>query len=128
MQSISIQELVAARIEAKRQEDAAIQARRELDEQISLALSTGKTEGTESRKLEELGVKVSVTYSLTRKVDVDALTKGWDKLSADEQAAFKWKADVSVSGLRKLEGNALVAASKYIESKPAAPSVKVELI
>lgn len=128
MKSLSIQELVAARIEAKRAEDAAIQARRELDEQLALLMNTGKTEGTESQKLPELGVKVSVTYGVTRKVDTDKLQADWAKLPAATQAAFKWKADVSVAALRQLDGGDATAAATYITSKPAAPSVKVELI
>ena len=128
MKALTITELVAARVAAKKAEDAAIQARRDLDEQISLALSSGKTEGTESRKIDELGLKVSVTYGVTRKVDSEALSKAWAKLSDDEQAAFKWDAKVSVSTLRKLEGKSLTTVSKFIEYKPASPSVKVELI
>ena len=127
MKPMNLQELVAARLAAKKAEDAAIAARRELDEQISLAMSTGKTEGTETQKLDALGLKVSVTYGVTRKVDTDALSKAWAKLSDDEQAAFKWGATVSVATLRKLEGKSLTTVSKFIESKPAAPSVKVEL-
>lgn len=128
MKAMTISELIAARIEAKRKEDAAVQARRDLDEMISMQLSTGKAEGTESQKFPELGVKCTVTYKVTRKVDSEALRTSWDKLSQDEQAVFKWSADVSVSALRKFEGDKLVAVSKFFESKPAAPSVKIDLL
>lgn len=124
----TIQDLVAARIAAKREEDAAVAKRRELDEQISLQLSTGKAEGTESMKLPDIGAKVTVTYSVTRKVDTEALQERWEYLSAEQQAAFKWKADISVSALRKFEGNDLVAVSKFFESKPASPTIKIEMI
>jgi|GEM_PF-2352231 len=127
MKSISINELVAARIEAKRNEDSAIQARRKIDEQISTLMNKGKAEGTESVKLEDMGLKVSVTYKVTRSVDADALTAAWSTLAPDVQSAFKWNPDVSVSALRKLEDGAIAAASKFIESKPAAPSVKIEI-
>lgn len=128
MKPMTINELIAARIAAKRAEDEAVQSRRDLDEQIALHLSTGKTEGTESLKLAELGAKVTVTYKVTRKVDSEKLTAAWGNLDAAQQSAFKWAADVSVSALRKLEGDNLVAVSKFIETKPAAPSVKVEFI
>lgn len=124
----TIQDLVAARIAAKRAEDEAVQKRRELDEQIALQLSTGKAEGTESMKLPDIGAKVTVTYKVSSKVDTDALRDGWENLSADQQAAFKWSADVSVSALRKFEGDDLVKLSKFFESKPAAPTIKVEMI
>jgi hypothetical protein len=128
MKPIALTELVAARIEAKRAEDAAIAERRRIDGQIASLLKGDTIEGTESRKLEDLGVKVSVTYSLTRKVDDKALAKSWDSLSPEQQAAFNWKASVSLTGLRKLDETGLYAASKFIETSEASPSVKVELI
>ena len=124
----TIQDLVAARIAAKRIEDEAVAKRREIDEQISLQLSTGKAEGTESLKLPDIGAKVTVTYKVTRKVDTEALQAGWQNLSEDQQAAFKWSADISVTALRKFEGNDLVAVSKFFESKPASPTIKIEMI
>ena len=124
----TIQDIVAARIAAKREEDAAVAKRRELDEQISLQLSTGKAEGTESMKLPDIGAKVTVTYKVTRKVDTEALQERWEYLSEEQRAAFKWSADVSVTALRKFEGNDLVAVSKFFESKPASPIIKIEMI
>lgn len=124
----TIQDLVAARIAAKREEDAAVAKRRELDEQISLQLSTGKAEGTESMKFPDIGAKVTVTYKVTRKVDTEALQERWEYLSEEQRAAFKWSADISISALRKFEGNDLVAVSKFFESKPASPTIKIEMI
>jgi hypothetical protein len=65
---------------------------------------------------------------VTRSVDTDSLSSDWAKLSAAAQAAFKWKADVSASELRKLEGKDAVAAVRYVTSKPASPSIKIEAI
>jgi len=124
----TIQDLVTARIAAKRIEDEAVQKRREIDEQISLQLSTGKAEGTESMKLPDIGAKVTVTYKVTRKVDTEALQERWEYLSEEQRAAFKWSADISVTALRKFEGNDLVAVSKFFESKPASPTIKIEMI
>lgn len=124
----TIQDLVTARIAAKRIEDEAVQKRRELDEQISLQLSKGKAEGTESMKLPDIGAKVTVTYKVTRKVDTEALQERWEYLSEEQRAAFKWSADISVTALRKFEGNDLVAVSKFFESKPASPTIKIEMI
>lgn len=77
MESISLSTLVAARIEAKRAEDAAVKARREVDAQIAEFLKDpAKLEGSVSQKLAE-GYKVTVTYKLDRKVDTDALKTGW---------------------------------------------------
>lgn len=127
MQTITITELVAARIAAKRAEDAAIKARREVDAQIAeLLRDANKPEGTISEKLE--GFKVSVTYKIDRKVDSDKLQAAWSKLSAAATQAFKWKADVSVTELRKLEGADAAAAAVFITAKPATPSITIEAI
>ena len=124
----TIQDLVTARIAAKRLEDEAAQKRRDIDEQISLQLSKGKAEGTESMKLPDIGAKVTVTYKVTRKVDTEALQERWENLSEEQRAAFKWSADISITALRKFEGNDLVVISKFFESKPASPTIKIEMI
>lgn len=128
MKTITINELVAARIAAKRAEDEAIAERRRIDASIAeLLRDANKPEGSISQKLPE-GYKVTVTYKLDRKVDTEKLTTEWSKLSLDVQAAFRWKADLSISEFRKLEGVAQVAASQYFETKPASPSITIEAI
>ena len=127
MKTISISELIAARIAAKRAEDDAVLARREIDEQITNILRPAdKLEGTVSEKAGEY--KISVVYKLSRSVSTEDLQKVWDKLTAEQQGAFKWKADVSVSALRKLDDKAMAAVSKLITSKPASPSITIEAI
>lgn len=127
MQAANLDQLVAARIAAKAQEDAAVAARREIDQQIAALLAdANKPEGTVSQKLAD-GKKVSVTYTVTRKVDTDSLQSDWGRLALDVQNLFRWKAEVSVTELRKLDNKAALVASKYFESKPGSPSVKIEL-
>ena len=127
MQAVTIEQLIAARLAAKRAEDAAIQARREIDEQITnLLRPADRLEGTVSEKAGEY--KVSVTYKLSRKVSTEDLQKAWDKLSAEQQGAFKWKADVSVAALRKLDDKAQLGVSKFITSKPASPTITIEAV
>ena len=128
MESISLSTLVAARIEAKRVEDAAVKARREVDAQIAEFLKDpNKLEGSVSQKLAE-GYKVTVTYKLDRKVDTEALKTGWEKLPFDVQAAFKWKADLSISEFRKLDDKAQLNAGKFFTTKEASPSITIEAI
>ena len=128
MKALTISELVAARISAKRAEDAAVKARREVDAQIAeLLRDVNKPEGSISQKLPE-GYKITVTYKLDRKVDTEKLTKGWDKLPLDVQAAFKWTADLSVSQFRNLDDKAALNASQFFETKPASPSIKIEAV
>lgn len=127
MQTITIAELIAARIAAKRAEDAAVAERRRIDGAIAeLLKDANKPEGSVSQKAD--GYKVTVTYKIDRKVDTDKLQAAWAKLSAAAAQAFKWKADVSVSELRKLEGADAAAAAVFITSKPASPSITIEAI
>lgn len=127
MQALTLDQLIAARLSAKRIEDSAVTARREVDEQIAnLLRPSDKLEGTVSQKAGDY--KISVTYKLSRSVSTDDLQKAWDKLSVDQQGAFKWKADVSVSALRKLDDKAQAAVAKFITSKPASPTISLEAV
>ncbi len=127
MQAITLHELIAARLAAKRLEDTAVTARREIDEQIANHLRPAdKVEGTVSEVAGDY--KISVTYKLSRAVATDELQKAWGNLSAELQAAFKWKADISVSALRKLESRDQSAASKFLTSKPATPTISIEAV
>ena len=127
MKPMTLTELIAARIAAKRAEDAAVTARREVDAELALLLKErDMLEGTVSAK--EGGFKVSITYKVDRKADSDKLVDNWGSLPMTVQAAFKWKADVSVSALRKLEGADAAAAAAYITTKPATPSITIEAI
>jgi len=127
MKPMTLQELINMRIAAKREEDKAIQARRDVDSQIAeLLRDATKPEGSVSQKLD--GYKVTVTYKVDRKVSADELQKLWDKLSPEVQAVFKWKPDVSVSELRKLDDKQKISASRFITSSAASPSIKIEAI
>ena len=126
MQAITISDLVAMRLGAKRIEDDAIAERRKLDTAIAdLLKDASKPEGSVSQK--SGGYTVTVQYKIDRKVDTDKLKAAWDTLGT-AQAAFKWKADVSVSELRKLEGVNAATAAAFITSKPASPSITIEAI
>lgn len=125
MKPITITELVAARIAAKRREEEAVEERRNLDEQIaSLMRDSSKAESAISQKLD--GYKITCTYGISRTVDKDKLQADWDKIPAAAQAAFRWKPEVAVSELKKLNGADAAVAAAYITAKPAAPQIKVE--
>jgi hypothetical protein len=127
----TLDQLVSDRIAAKRAEDAAVEARRVIDAAIAAALQDpSRLEGTASRKLDlgEFNAKVTVTYGISRKTDSATLQVAWPKLSPTQQAAFKWHADVSVTGIRALAPDAYKGISEFIEARPATPSVKVEIL
>ena len=129
MQALTISQLVAARISAKQAEDQAVAERRRIDAQLAdLLKNPEKPEGAISQKLDDLGLKLTITYKIGRTVDAKKLTAEWDKLTAGAQAAFKWKPEVSVSELRKLEGIDATVAAAYITAKPAAPSIDIDVL
>lgn len=125
--AITIAELIASRITAKRAEDAAIEVRRAIDAQLAdLLRDPAKPEGAISHK--EDGYRVSVTFGITRKADSEKLSANWSTMSPAHQAAFKWKAEVSVSELKKLSEADRLALADFIEAKPASPQVKIDVI
>jgi hypothetical protein len=127
MKTITLSELIAARIAAKRAEDEAVQARREIDAQLAELLKDAqKPEGSISQKVD--GYKLTVTYKLDRKVDADELTKSWDKLPIDVQNAFKWKPELSLSAFRSLEEKAANSAARFFTTKEANPAIKIEAV
>ena len=127
MKAVSLSELIAARIAAKRIEDEPITERRNIDKAIADMLrDPAKPEGSISQRTE--GCKVTVTFKIDRKVDADKLTKAWDTLSTGAQAAFKWKPDVTVSELRKLSQPDAAAAAVFITSKDGSPQITIEAV
>lgn len=127
MKPMTLTELVAARLAAKRIEDQAVADRREIDAQLAALLKDpAKLEGSISQKAGDY--KVTVTYKVDRKVDTDKLSAEWAKLPASAQAAFRWKADVSVGELKKLQGADASIAAAYITSKEASPSITIEAV
>lgn len=114
------------RVPAKKAEDEASAARRSIDKQIAdLLADPNKPEGTVSQAPE--GFKVTVTYGVTRKLDTKHLQADWTKLPAAVQGCVNWKAELSTTQFRNLDMDAVLVLSTYMESKPSAPTVKVEV-
>lgn len=117
--------LAAAWLQAKADEDAAKTRRYEIEKEIVAAVPV-KDEGT--AKTEVGALRVSVTTKLTRSVDTDALQTAWASLQPTVQKAFNWKADLSISALKRLDEQEAAQALRYVTTKPAKPAVKVEAI
>lgn len=125
MKPMTLAELIAARVAAKRDEDAAVAARRDIDKQLAALLKDpAKPEGSISEKAGDY--KITITYKIDRKVDSDALSKAWGTLPKEVQDAFKWKADVSVSALRNLEPVDAGKAAVFVTAKEASPSIEIK--
>lgn len=123
--SVELSTLVAQWLEAKRLEIAAIEARRGIDAEI-VKLMPKKDEGSVSK---DVGLfKVGVTYGINRKVDSKRVDAEWESLSDTVKAAFRRSYDLATKEYKALSGADLDAAVAFVESKPASPSVKVEVI
>lgn len=121
--------LAADWLTLKKFEDDAKAKRAEVEALICEELRDGGDEGTTTVKLD--AVKISVTRKMNRSVDTSALQAAWTTLPAFAQAAFTWKADISLALLRKLQSDHPAyydQAAKFITTKPAKASVKVEVI
>lgn len=127
MNPLKLSDLASRRIAAKANEDAAIRARREIDAQIIAEMGSVE-EGTLTHETNGLSIKVS--YSQSRKVVNDVeLRANWANLTELQQKCFRWKSEIDVKALRILEAaNPLLnnAMLRYIETKAAAPTVKIE--
>lgn len=126
--AITLAQVLPAWMQAKEDERKAIEHRRSLDDLIK-SLTPKKDEGTYSDTIGDY--KVSVSYKLTRSVDADLLGRMTQSMSEQAQKAFKWKAEVSTTELRKIqefrpEDYAFIAPA--ITTKPVSASVSVEII
>ena len=123
-----LMDLAAQYLDAKAKEDAAVAERRRISIMIEDAMP-GASEGTTSAPLD--GVKISVTRKVSRTVDADALSRSWGELSENVQRTFRWSADINTKHFRAMQelGTAeLSEVQAFITTKPAATSVKVELV
>ena len=123
---LTLEQLASAWQAAKADERAANARRLEIEEQIVEALPLAD-EGTQT--VEAGPYKVKVTTKISRSVDTKALQAHWNSLSAFAQDVFTWKADLSLSALRRLQENhpsLYPSIATYITSKPAKPAVVVE--
>ena len=114
---------------AKAAERAAAAQRLSIEEQIVVALPGDGPEST--AKAEAAGHRIKVTYRVARSVDSDALMALWPSLAAKSQGCFKWKADIKLAELRKVQKylpSEYATLAKLIEAKPAKPSVTVEAL
>jgi len=121
----SLATLAATWAQVKAEEDAAKARRLEIEAQI-VGVMPAKDEGV--TKVEQDGLRVSVTYKLTRSVDTDAVRGAWGSLQPAVQSAFRWKADIDTKALRELDAQEAQQIAPFITTKPAKPSVKVEPI
>lgn len=125
--------LTLERIEAKRKEDAAATDRKRLDAEIAAILeedlkTAGKATGTVGRRLEEQGIRVVASFSQSASVDQEALARDLDKLPGVIRDAFRVKYEPVSDKVKALPPADLLTLAKYVTTKPASPSIKVEVL
>ena len=109
----------------KKLEDAAKRDRLGVEEAILTHFPTDKLEGS----ITDSDAGVTVTYKVARKVDTAKLQADWTKLSANEQAAFKWSADVDTTkfkAIQELDPTSFSTVTAYVTTKPNKPSISVK--
>lgn len=122
-----LESLAAEWREAKEAERAANERRVAVETMIVAAMPGETPEETVNRDV--AGLRVKVTYKVTRSVDTEALQAIWPSLSDKAQACFAWKATPKVGELRKVQEFLPAEYAKVatvIEAKPAKPSVSIE--
>lgn len=114
-------------LDAKRSEDEARAQRLEVEAQI-VALVGVKDEGVTSFENDQF--KVKTTGKVTRSVDTGAIQDVWEVLPEEVKKCFKWEAKLDTKEFRHLcsmRDDLASHLNKYITSKPAKPSISVEL-
>jgi hypothetical protein len=120
----TLKDVLACWMQAKEDERKAIEHRRSLDKMIQSILPS-KDEGSISQA--EGDYKVTVSYKLDRKLDTPALQAAWHTIPERAHSALKWKADLSVSAFRTLSDDDKALIAKFMTTKPASPTVAVEI-
>lgn len=120
---VQLDVLIRARVIAKREEDAAIERRRECDTAILDMLP--KLSATT-----RVGdVKVITSYGVSRKVDSEKLTQHYaaNTVPAALSGLFRWKAEVNEAAFKLLAPDTKLLAAAYVATTDAKPSLKLEL-
>lgn len=121
----TLEALINKRIAAKREEDLSIAHRRCIDAEI-LARITPPASGEGSVTTKVGDWKLGASFGLDRKADTEAVQADWTTLPATVQAAFRFKAEPDVKVLKALSDEDKLIAAKYITTKPASTSIKLE--
>jgi thioredoxin-like negative regulator of GroEL len=117
--------LRTALIQAKLAEDAAKSARLEGEQAILAHFPSDKLEGS----ITDADHGITVTYKVSRKVDTARLQADWEKLTKNEQAAFRWAADVDTKtfkALADLDSTSHSTVTAYITTTPNKPAITLK--
>lgn len=116
-------------IEWKEKEKYAVEARRELeDEMRRYANLTGDVDGTET--ILGATVKVKIVGRIDRKVDSDKLIELAAEHGLNEHLSslFRWKPEINMSAWKMADSSITRPLADAITAKPGRPSFSVEII
>jgi hypothetical protein len=123
----ALKEGMAAWLEAKEAEQAAINHRREIEDYLTSAMFAlpEEFEGSQSLSLDEY--KLTVTGRMNRKVDADRVQKIAQEhgLTAALDELFNWKADIRITEWKRADPVITGAFSEAITTTPGRPSYKI---
>lgn len=124
-----IEELAQKRRKLKREEELLAEQRKAIDAELAKLLPKPDDGKTASYKFNDgdTTIKVAVEHGTTVKVDTEAVQRDYAKLPVAVQGAFRWKAEVVSASYDKLSVADQRVAAKYVEEKPATPSIKIEV-
>lgn len=125
--------LLLQRVEAKRQEDAAVEKRKLIDSNIAVLMEKdlrerGKETGQVTKRAEKIGLKCTVTFATRVAVDQKAVASMFDELPQAVQDIFSICYEASATKLRALSQRDLILASSLVSESVAAPSIKIEVM
>lgn len=118
--------LVAAWTECKNAENEAKARRIAVEQRMTALMPCDAAEGRTRADVD--GMRVTIEYAVTRKVDADKLGALWDALPPKTREAFKWEAKPVMSVLRGIQDHtpaAYAIVATCITTTPAKPSVSV---
>lgn len=124
-----IEGLVQKRRKLKREEELLAEQRKAIDAELATLLPKPDDGKTASYKFNDgdTTIKVTVEHGTTVKVDTEAVQRDYAKLPVTVQEAFRWKAEIVSAAYTKLTVADQRVAAKYVEEKPATPSIKIEV-
>lgn len=128
----AISALVEKRVKAKRAEDEAVAARREVDAELAAELrrqltASGKTYGTASAKLPDIGLKAAASFGFTRKVAAEVVD-AYAGFTDAEKSCLRWKPEVVEAKFSALPQESKLKLSEYVTTTDDSPSIKIEVL
>lgn len=113
-------------LEAKDAERMAVERRREIEDELIVALAITESEGSSTIKTD--GYKVKVTQRFNRSIDSDML----QEIAAEHGIThhlgdlFRWKPDINAKAWKDADESITGPLEQAITTKPGRPSFSIE--